>query len=166
MTAIVLAASSTLAQADVYRRVDEQGRVVYSDRWVPGAVLIRTERRASTTSAATTASNRAAPAANAAAAANAGAGQPAAQSSAPLPNETPQQRLEREANERTVQQDMAAEREKQCKEAQQRYQNAIQARRVYRTGPNGEREYLSDAEAAQHRTQALSEMKTACGGAS
>jgi hypothetical protein len=168
MTAIVLAAGSTLAQADVYRRVDDQGRVIYTDRWVPGAVLIRTEHRTSTATPAPAATNRAASAANPSPAPRAGAdpAQPAAASSAAPANETPEQRLEREANERTVQQDLAAERDKQCKEAQQRYQNAIQARRVYRTGPNGEREYLSEAVADQHRMQARSEMKTACGGAS
>ena len=62
-----------------------------------------------------------------------------------------------------VQQDLARIREQQCKNAKQRYQIAIESRRLYRLGPNGEREYLTDDEADAERVQARVDMEQACG---
>jgi Domain of unknown function (DUF4124) len=37
VTALILAGALTIAQADVYRWVDEKGQPHYSDEWVPGS---------------------------------------------------------------------------------------------------------------------------------
>ena len=53
--AMTLAGTASVAQAeDVYRWTDAQGRVQYSDRWVPGSVLVKTSDSRSTPSATAT----------------------------------------------------------------------------------------------------------------
>src|SRR5687767_1063831 len=42
--ALLLICSSVAGAADVWRWVDSSGEVHYSDRWVPGSVLIKVER--------------------------------------------------------------------------------------------------------------------------
>ena len=64
----ILAIAATLfgltaaAQADVWRFVDAQGHVQYSDRWVPGSVLVKTEH--GTTDPATTNNGETPPSSN------------------------------------------------------------------------------------------------------
>src|SRR4029079_12851472 len=64
----ILAIAATLfgltaaAQADVWRFVDAQGHVQYSDRWVPGSVLVKTEN--GTTDPATTNNGETRPSSN------------------------------------------------------------------------------------------------------
>jgi len=62
-----------------------------------------------------------------------------------------------------LQKDLADKRSEQCKQAQETYQKSIEARLIYRTGKNGEREYLSDTEADQARLNARLSMDQACG---
>jgi hypothetical protein len=64
-----------------------------------------------------------------------------------------------------VNQDLAKAHEQQCKEAKDRYQKAIEARRVYKAGKDGEREYMSDAETDSYRVQARNDVQQACGSA-
>ncbi len=66
------------------------------------------------------------------------------------------------ATNQVVKQDVAKTREKQCKDARDAYEKAIQARRIFKTGKNGEREYISDAEADTYRAQVRSDMDTLC----
>src|SRR5215472_15745920 len=42
ITALVLAGACTVARADVFRWTDAQGVVHYSDEWVPGSVVVKT----------------------------------------------------------------------------------------------------------------------------
>jgi hypothetical protein len=66
-----------------------------------------------------------------------------------------------------VKQDVAKTRDAQCKQAKQRYQQAIEARRLYKTSKPGDtdRVYMSDAETDAYRAQARSEVIDACGSA-
>ena len=61
-----------------------------------------------------------------------------------------------------MQSDLQQVRADQCKQAQDSYQQAIQARRVYKSGADGERQYLTDEEADQVRLNARLEMEAAC----
>jgi len=144
IAALMLTAPAAAQAAEVYRWVDEQGRVHYSDRWVPGAELVGygqprppdpegdAEREAAEKQALTASNERIAT-----------------------------QQAE-EAAQKAVQQDMAQIRAERCRKAREDYQKAIQARRVYRTGPNGEREYVSEAEADAWRAKRRMEMEQAC----
>jgi hypothetical protein len=66
---------------------------------------------------------------------------------------------------RAVKEDVAKKRDEQCKEASARYQQAVAARRIFKTNEKGERTYLSDAEADQARVAAKSEVDAVCAGA-
>lgn len=138
MTAALFGAIAT-AHADVYRWVDANGTVQYSDRWVPGSVLVKTAvPRGSSVDAST----------------------PAAPASAADATATDSQQQQ---SQQTVQQDVAKTREEQCKKAKADYQSAIEHPRLYRTLPNGEREYVSDAEADAYRVELLNRRKEFCG---
>lgn len=63
---------------------------------------------------------------------------------------------------RSVQADVDRMREAQCKEAQERYNTYIQSQRLFRQLPNGEREYLSDAELTQARIEAKKAVDDFC----
>ena len=132
--ALVLAGACTLARADVFRWVDQQGVVHYSDEWMPGSTVVRTTVRPH--------SEPTAP--------------PAA--SAARPTEVNDQ-----ANSRAVQQDVAKARDAQCTWAKDRYMKAITSRRVYKEGKDGERTYISDAEADAYREQARKDVMEFCG---
>src|SRR5882724_929727 len=45
ISALVLTGLASVSYADVYRSVDPDGRVHYSDRWVPGSELIHVDKR-------------------------------------------------------------------------------------------------------------------------
>jgi hypothetical protein len=143
--AVTLAGTLSAAQAEeVYRWTDAQGHVQYSDRWVPGSVLVKTTN------------SRATPEATAAAST-------AEQDRLAARDQGVNDQISNADTERTVQQDVAKIREAQCKEATERYEKAIQARRIFKEGPNGERIYASDTEADSYRVQALNDKKLACG---
>jgi hypothetical protein len=137
ITALILAGVCTIARADVFRWVDADGVVHYSDEWVPGSVVVKTVKphpELSTASSGTSgASNRIAQ---------------------PTPDAD---------NARAMQQDVAKARDAQCTFAKQRYTKAIESRRVYKDGKDGEREYLSDADADAYREQARKDVQQACG---
>jgi hypothetical protein len=141
---IALIAAATAAQADVYRTVDAQGHVEYSDRWVPGAELVKTDHHAADASRGSTSES---------------------QKRLTADNDRVSAQLNREAAAREVKKDKDAARSEQCKQAKSRYQRAIESRRLYRDGANGERQYLTDDEADQERLQARLEVQEACGAA-
>ena len=135
--ALVLAGACTLARADVFRWVDEQGVVHYSDEWVPGSVVIKTTVRPHSEAAA-----------------------PSGQSAA---NSRVNEQIASQDNARAVQQDVAKARDSQCSWAKDRYMKAIASRRVYKEGKDGERQYMTDAEADAYREQARKDVQQACG---
>jgi hypothetical protein len=140
--AATLIGIATAAHADVYRWTDAQGRVQYSDRWVPGSTLIKS----------TSARN---PAAEAPA-------QSDQQKLAASNSDLARQQAQRET-EQAVKQDVAASKAEQCKKVSDAYQKSIESRRLYKEGKNGEREYVSDQEADAYRAKLLSERKEICG---
>ncbi len=79
------------------------------------------------------------------------------------PQSSADARLKDNATRQAVQKDVAATRAEQCKQAQDKYQKAVAARRVYRLNKAGEREYLSDAEMEQARVNARLEVDRTCG---
>ena len=126
ITLIALAGVSA-AHADVYRWVDSNGVVQYSDRWVPGSVLVKQDKSRPSASASS------APAA------------PAATPTA-VPTSRANEILAREQDQRTVAADAAKARDENCKKARVRLSAIMGAQRPYRAQPDGERHYLSAEE--------------------
>jgi hypothetical protein len=139
VTGVLLAAAalSAGARADIWKWVDANGHVQYSDRWSPGAVLIKGERPPSNASSSD-------------------------QKQLAASDKEVTDQLNREQAARQVQRDEAAAHADQCKQAKDHYDQLIQARRVY-TESNGDRQYLSDQQADQERVQAKLAMDSACG---
>lgn len=141
---IALAVATPAAFADVYRWVDAQGEVHYSDRPVEGAELVKT------TAPRPSRGDDDSPA------------RPAQRvQTAAASTGSPSLSDERD-NERAVAADVAAQRDQQCKEAKERYEKSIQARRIYRTNAAGEREFLSDTEADKLRLGNREAMTLVC----
>jgi hypothetical protein len=134
---LILAGGLSIAQADVYRWVDEHGLPHYSDQWVPGSQIIKTTK------------------------AHPGS-DTLSQAHAQPVNPTPDY-LAREANARATKQDTERARDAQCKAAKDRYLKAIESRRVYKEDKNGEREYLSDQDADAYREVARKDVQDRCG---
>jgi hypothetical protein len=141
ISAILLGIASA-AQADVYRWTDPSGVVQYSDRWRPGAVLVKTDKARPATPPATDETATPAPATG---------------------GERANELITAQQDLRTVKQDMAKSKADLCKKATEAYQQAIQSRRIYKDGANGTREYLSDPDADAYRLEMFNARKKACG---
>lgn len=143
--AILIAAASLLgatatvgyAAGEIYRWKDANGIWHYADQPQPGAELVSGRRPPAPPPPAT------APAAQ----------EPATAPLPPVSNEVA----------RAVRQEAAAVKADQCSKAEEAYQKAIQARRMFRTDEQGNRTYLSDAELDAARLQARSARDLACG---
>jgi hypothetical protein len=143
IVATLLGAASA-AQADVYRWTDANGTVQYSDRWVPGSTLVKSER------------SRPADAES----------EPQSQTPSPASNDPPAAATDavtQQESERTVQQDMARLKAEKCKQVREQYDRALQSRRIFRENEKGERTFMSDPEADAYRVELLSRRKEACG---
>jgi redox-sensitive bicupin YhaK (pirin superfamily) len=68
-----------------------------------------------------------------------------------------------QATQQAVNADVAKSRAKQCDEAKERYRVAIDSHKLYKLGKNGEREYLNDAELSQARLDARRNLDESCG---
>jgi hypothetical protein len=136
----LMLAGCPLAQADVFRWVDDHGVPHYSDQWVPGSEVIKTDK----------------------------ARPDSATMSAAAGARSPQQpraatQLADDGNNRAVQQDVARAREANCKKAQSAYTDSVTHRRVYKTDAKGERSYMSDEELDSYRAQARKNVLEYCG---
>ncbi len=60
--------------------------------------------------------------------------------------------------------DVAQAKEKQCTEAQDRYKKLIEGRRIYKAGPDGERQYLTSDEIDSERVNAKRDIDDTCNG--
>ena len=132
---------------DVYKYVDERGATLYTDKPIPGAVLVSTgsQRPPEVAQKAYTATQAA--------------------SNAQL-NSSNQKIAEGNNNQRVaanVAKDLEASRVERCKQARDTYNSSISALRLYRTGPNGERVYLTESELAQQRMDAAKAVEAICG---
>jgi len=140
------------ASADVYRSVDAHGNVVYSDRPTeksePVFVNASKPGRPGNPIAPlkTGADKPQAGGQNAQASTSGGQSQPGAQKGDLSPAEK------------------EAEKQKNCQTARERKTKYDQSHRLFKTGPNGDREYLNDAEIDQARAQAAADVQTWCGG--
>jgi len=141
----ILAIAATLigvvatAHADVYRWNDAEGRVQYSDKWVPGSVLVKTDKNhpSQQPTPSTDASKLAA-------------------SNGNIANQQAQQQINQ-----TVKQDVAKSREQDCKEATDAYERAVRSRKLFKL-ENGQRVDISDAEADAYRAELLKVKKETC----
>jgi hypothetical protein len=143
---LLFAGAASVAHADVFRWVDEHGSVHYSDQWVPGSEVIKTTSK------------------------------PHPSNGAPEPKRTvtdapkltsASSQIAQDSAARAVKQDVTKVREQQCKDAKERYEKSIQARRIYKSGTDknnpDDRQYLSDEEADAYRLQARKEVQALCG---
>ena len=147
---LVLGAVALPSVAAVYKWIDPKGEIHYSDRPPPpeGKLL------SIDTSAQHGHERGPEPA-------------PRASTTAPLgaPG-TPNAALSPEAAaklKQNVDNDVSSARADQCKQAQDKYQNYIHSRRLYKEGPNKERIYLSDQELETERLNAKHEVDELCG---
>ena len=143
ISALIIAGAFTVARADVYRWIDDHGQPHYSDQWMPGSEVIKTSKpqRPGADSVA-----RSADARNLTASNTRVAGQ-----------------LEDRDNAQAVQQDLANRHAVLCKQSKDSYMRAITSRRVYKEGGDGERSYLSDADADAYREQLRKQVQDYCG---
>ena len=132
------------ARADIYRSVDAQGHVQYSDTPSPGAELVY--QGDAHGSVPTSASQTSRP------------------PSLAERSEQISSQVAAQAAARAVEKDTEDAHSKQCQQARQMYQQSIDARRLYKTGTDGERQYLTDDEAGELRVKYKLAMDTACDG--
>jgi hypothetical protein len=147
ISTLLCAGVVSVAYADVFRWVDDHGGVHYSDQWVPGSEVIKGSSPKPRSGSDTSHASYPAPKVNA----------PPSQDNAA----------------KAVKQDVAKVREQQCKEAKDRYDKAIQARRIYKPGPSSDkskdadrpddRQYLSEQEADSYRVKARQDVEDLCG---
>jgi len=141
---LLTAAAAAAHAADVFRYVDANGGVHYTDTWVPGSTLIKVDHK------------------------------PKAAESAPVPAHSAQTKsvsagdrasadIAKQADERAVHADVAQAREEQCKEAKDNYDKAVRSLRIIKTDKDGQREYLSEADANAYRVQLRNDVQSACG---
>lgn len=148
----LVVATAGHADGTVYKWVDEQGRVHYSDRPPPGQES-KAETVANPYAKATV--KPAAPAAPAA---------PGAAAPGATPNGKPGPgTAAADDPKKKVAADVAAAHAEDCGKARDAYETAIRSRRLYRTGENNERVYLTDAELDQTRVESRRLMDEACG---
>ena len=145
--ALILAAGAGVAHADadIYRWKDAQGIYHYSDQWVPGSELIKSANKPK--------------AADSSASRSSNSNVSSSSSDAPPDGVTP-------AAAQSVKDDVAKAHEQQCKQAKDAYDKAIHARRIYKSEKEGEREYMSDAEADAYRLKIRGQMDEYCGSSS
>jgi len=143
ISALILTGAFTVAQADVYRWVDDKGQPHYSDQWMPGSEIIKTSK------VHPPGSDK--------------APRTADQKSLTASNTRISQQLDDKDNARAVQQDVASRRAVLCKQSKDTYMRAITSRRVYKEGTEGERSYLSDADADAYRETLRKQVQEYCG---
>lgn len=138
---LLLFATPSLHGETVYRWVDADGNVQYSDRPM--------------TSAAQPVTVRVTPPSNS----------PRPQRATPAPRPaTPEDGDDSDATEESEESaaQAAAQREQNCEIARERLQRYVQSRRLYKALENGEREYLSDAEIDAARARAQADVESWC----
>jgi hypothetical protein len=133
-----LLAWSGMAGAVVYKWVDAQGKIQYGDRPPDGvhAEVVELLGTHVARSAPTKTSDSGAPS-----------------SQTPAAND---------AAKKAVDNDVEQSRDKQCADAQERYKKLIEGRRLYKTGENGERQYLTSDEIDAERVNAKRDVDGIC----
>jgi Domain of unknown function (DUF4124) len=146
-----LIAWSGMASAVVYKWVDAQGKLQYGDRPPDGVhaeVVELLGTHAASTRTAPSSTAQSSPTARVAAA-NAAA--------KPTPKDLD--------DKKAVDQDVAQARDKQCTDAQERYKKLIEGRRLYKPGPDGERQFMTSEEIDTERLNAKRDIDNICNSA-
>src|SRR3569833_2052092 len=151
ISTVLCVGAVSVAHADVYRWVDDHGGVHYSDQWVPGSETIKSSPKPP----------------------GSGGSSSHATYNAPRTAAAP---LSQDNAVKAVKEDMSKIRDQQCKEAKERYEKAIQARRIYKGPAAGDkapatkdtdrpddRQYLSEEEADAYRVKARQDVQDLCG---
>jgi hypothetical protein len=136
-----LLAWSGMASAVVYKWVDAQGKLQYGDN-PPDGVHAEIVELLGTHVARVAARPADAP-----------KNPPLAPSSTPAGDSD---------TKKTVDADVAETRDKQCTDAQARYKQLIEGRKLYKAGPDGERQYLTSEEIDAERLNAKHDIDTIC----
>jgi hypothetical protein len=139
-----LIAWSGMAGAIVYKWLDAQGKVQYGDR-PPNGV------HAEVVDGLGTQASR-----------SAAARPPEPTPPTPRPITQDQPKTADPAVKKAVDNDVAQTREKQCADARERYRKLIEGRRIFKTGDNGQREYLTSEEIDAQRLDAKREIDETC----
>jgi hypothetical protein len=135
-----LIAWSGLASAVVYKWVDAQGKIQYGDRPPDGVHAEVVELLGNHVP-------------HAAAPARPTTAQPAGAAKNPAAADPAKQ---------AVAADVAETRDKQCADAQDRYKKLIEGRKLYKTGADGERQYLTSEEIDSERVNAKRDLDSIC----
>jgi len=144
---VALIAWSGMAGAVVYKWIDAQGKVQYGDRPPDGAHAEVVELLGTHVARAAAARESSA----------------AASSSSPSSPRTAAAGSQDDATlKKSVEGDVEQTREKQCADAQDRYKKLIEGRRLYKTGANGERQYLTSDEIDAERVNAKRDLDAIC----
>ncbi len=137
-----LIAWSGVAGAVVYRWVDAQGKVLYGDR-PPDGVHAEVVELLGTHVARTTPTKDASPSSS-----RTGSKSDSAQDDA--------------NTKKAVDSDVQQVKDQQCAAAQEQYKKLIEGRRIYKTGADGERQYLTSEEIDTQRADAKREIDATC----
>ncbi len=138
-----LVAWSGIASAVVYKWTDAQGKLQYGDRPPVGVHAEVVELLG--VHGAHAASAR------------------AADSPTPAPAKSASQNQSADdSTKKAVDADVAQVKEKQCADAQERYKKLIEGRRLFKTGTDGERQYLTSEEIDSERLNAKREIDATC----
>jgi hypothetical protein len=135
----ILLAWSAAASAVVYKWVDAQGKVQYGDRPPDGVHAEVVELLGTHASRGNSAPSPS-----------------VSRAASPLNDPSPSQ------TKKTVDDDVAQTRDKQCAEAKENYRKLIEGRRLYKTGENGERQYLTSEEIDSERQNAKRDVDNIC----
>jgi len=141
---------SGLASAVVYKWTDAQGKLQYGDRPPDGvhAEVVQLLGTHASTSASTARNASTAPA------------------QAPPPARVAANPTAKDAQDKqAVDQDVASTRDKQCSDAQDRYKKLIEGRRLYKAGPDGERQFMTSEEIDTERLNAKRDIDNICNSA-
>ena len=144
-----LIAWSGMASAVVYKWVDAQGKLQYGDRPPDGVHAEVVELLVA--HAANNAPARAASAPS----------QPAPASKAAADKPSPKDADDKKA----IDQDVAQIKDKQCSDAQDRYKKLIEGRHIYKTGADGERQFMTSEEIDTERMNAKRDIDSICNSA-
>jgi hypothetical protein len=139
-----LIAWSGMAGAVVYKWIDAQGKLQYGDRPPDGV-------HAEVVELLGTHSGRGAPPPRAP---DSSTGTKSAGQAQGTPDDA--------AEKKAVDSDVAATRDKQCADAQERYKKMIEGRRLFKTGADGERQYLTSDEIDSERLNAKRDVDATC----
>jgi hypothetical protein len=137
---VLLMGWSAMASAVVYKWVDAQGKIQYGDRPPDGVHAEVVELLGVHTGHSNSAVS--------------GTDKPA----------TPASQSASDAK-KAVDNDVAQVRDKECADAKDRYKKLIEGRRLYKTGENGERQYLTSDEIDAERLNAKRDVDDICNSA-